>query len=365
MKRLKIAKVEEAIEKIGNNPEVLAKELGISKAQAYYWLRKVEEESSKQSTKGDISAGAINRLVDKNPTDFVSVIPANINPADYIPQADPNYKKREVDAEIMSKIENGISTNWKHYGAMLLVGEAGTGKSYMPRQIAAETKKPFLRIACDDSAILKEFIGKREIISGTTYFRMGALIELLQVPSIILLDEVNCLPPSKQFFLHELLEPGYRKIFLKDAGSGKVINVHPECSIFLSCNPVSGRYAGTNKFNVALVDRCMTVPMEQFKTEDMENLFKTNSEENTESLKRFYSEVLRVIKEQGLRAVISLRSIQRISHFLKNGDSVKTALSYGFYNSAIATASEREMKSLEDIAKICFGAKAFEEIDSE
>lgn len=301
---------------------------------------------------GDVLEHAINKeeTIKKGETPIVDIINTEVDLVSLTPTPDPDYKYR-----------NGVDDIIKRYAErnspLFLIGEAGSGKTHACRQYSADKQLPFLRVACDDSAVLKEFIGKREIINGSTVFRMGLLIELVQQPSVILFDEFNALPAARLFFLHELLDN--RTLYVKDAGSGLVVNVHPECKIFLACNPNNGKYSGTNKVNVALADRGSYLSVPNFEPHEVANIFDCGNENYTRSLKSFYEQAHRAITEQNLRVAFSLRAIQRISAALKSGDEVEDALEYGFYNGALLTSTKKERDSLREIARVCFGPEKF------
>ncbi|MFA5298604.1 MAG: hypothetical protein WC389_10415 [Lutibacter sp.] len=163
--------------------------------------------------------------------------------------------------------------------------------------------------------------------------------------------------------MHELLDN--RRIFIKDAKGGEIINLHKDCRLILACNPNGAKYSGTNKVNVALVDRCAVVNVPDLNPNDFKELFNCNDAETTKALKKFYAEVKRVISAQNLRVAFSIRAVKRIAEAIRNGDTVADSLSYGFYNSAYVTASDRERDALEQIAKVCFGLTVYKDTNKD
>jgi MoxR-like ATPase len=232
-----------------------------------------------------------------------------------------------------------------------LIGDSGTGKTTLVEQYSAITNKPYLRVSCDETSSLKTLLGSREIINGTTYFRSGVMLELIQMPSVIFFDEFNALHSSKLFFLHELLDN--RRLFVQDADGGKVIKIHPDCQIFLACNPSNKNYGGTNKMNAALGNRTTVIDVPNIKVEDMEILFECGT--HTDSMKQFYSESQRAIYDKGLRVAFSLRNISRATEAIKSGMKPIHALRYEFFNAALLTASEVERDVFEGIGLRIFG----------
>ena len=281
--------------------------------------------------------------VNKDEKVALAMLRTKVDPVTMTPEVLKSYVRRDVDniIEAFAKLKRNIC----------LIGDSGTGKTTAVEEYAAQHKLPFLRVSCDETSSLKTLLGTKEIINGTTYFRSGVLLELIQMPSVILWDEFNALHSSKLFFLHELLDN--RRLFVQDADGGKVIRIHPQCQIFLACNPANKNYGGTNKMNAALGNRTTVIDVPNIKVADMEKLFECGK--HTDSMKQFYNEAHKVIQDKGLRVAFSLRNIQRATEAINTGMKPIQALRYEFYNAALLTASEIERDILEGIGLRIFG----------
>ena len=281
--------------------------------------------------------------VNKDEKVALAMLRTKVDPAAMTPEVLKSYVRRDVDniIEAFAKLKRNIC----------LIGDSGTGKTTAVEEYAAQHKLPFLRVSCDETSSLKTLLGTKEIINGTTYFRSGVLLELIQMPSVILWDEFNALHSSKLFFLHELLDN--RRLFVQDADGGKVIRIHPQCQIFLACNPANKNYGGTNKMNAALGNRTTVIDVPNIKVADMEKLFECGK--HTDSMKQFYNEAHKVIQDKGLRVAFSLRNIQRATEAINSGMKPMQALRYEFYNAALLTASEVERDIFEGIGLRIFG----------
>lgn len=341
--------------------EILAGKLKISVSHAYYLMRTRSQANQSQAPAAapapqapaviNTTAPAVNTPAPSAPSadvDQVNILRTHVDASAFIPPKDKAYKMREVDQDIERYAER------RDY-ATVIVGEAGSGKTYAVQQYAARHGLPFLRVACDDSVALRELLGRREIKQGTTFFKFGLLLEFLQKPGVVLFDEFNALPSGKLFFLHEILDKmsdGHR-VFVKEADC--VITLHKDCRIFLACNPNSAKYSGTNKLNVALADRPRIVHFEPFAPSEIKEFFDCGDKAKSDALKSYFVEARKLIQSSSMRAVFSLRSIKRIAESIKNGDAIEKALEHNFYNMTLLTASDAEREQLYNLAKVCFG----------
>lgn len=353
MKKVTDIQVLECIEKHGNNADTLSTELGIAKSNVFYRLRQLKAKGrlDVDGVVVKVSQNALTESAFPHDSDGVDeVVQCNIDKESLKCGVDSNYFLRNID----TKIEK-LSSRKRN---ICLIGDAGSGKTKMVEQLSARLKVPFLRIACDDTTVLKEMLGRREIKNGTTYFRTGLLFEVVQTPSIILFDEFNSQNSSKLFFLHELLDN--RRLLIKDADGGRIVNLHEDCKIFLACNYNNAKYSGTNKTNVALGDRTSVEHVEPFDPETVKKVFDTGNDETTKNLMRFYVETNNTIRTQNLRMVFSLRGVTRIVEDLKAGDTIKDALTSNLFNHALLTAREEDGKSLVELARVIFGAEQYE-----
>jgi len=277
--------------------------------------------------------------------------------ASFIPATTAHkYIERPVDKDVAFW---GEIKNAKGYReAIALIGEAGSGKNELVYKFAQKKNLPLLVIPCDDSQVLNQLLGYWQAVNGTTVWREGLLCSMVKEPSVVLFDEVNCLPGSRLFMLHELLEN--RKLFSKDAPADQALTkVHEDCHLFMAMNPPTAGYSGTNRLNIALGSRPVFIEVPSFNAEEM--AIDAGSDKNTALLLKFYNEARRVIKQHSLRSSISIRNINRIANALKNGATPRVAVLQGFVNSILATASEVERSTVMDIARTTFGADVIDE----
>lgn len=141
-----------------------------------------------------------------------------------------------------------IATALKSNIACLLIGETGTGKTSILRDLAHKRKQPYLRVNMNGYTSPDELIGSKSAQKGSTFFEDGVIIQAMREGMLLVMDEINATPPDCLFLLHSLLDDE-RKITLP---TGEVVTPHPEFRFFATMNP---DYAGTKGLNAALTDR--------------------------------------------------------------------------------------------------------------
>ena len=136
--------------------------------------------------------------------------------------------------------------------AVLLTGDAGTGKTSSARNYAATRKLPFVVIECtqqiDNSVTQGRFVPAEDGTSVKWVY--SQLATAIQQPSVVLFNELTRMSPkSSSLFLRLLAE---RELLIEPFN--EVIKVHPECIIIADAN-VGSAYNGTMRQDMALIDR--------------------------------------------------------------------------------------------------------------
>ncbi len=150
-------------------------------------------------------------------------------------------------AAVAERSRKGESLN------VLLVGPTGTGKSSLPREIAARWQRPFFTMHCQMVTEPGEWWGTRELSPDRgTYFLQAALVDAVETPgSIILLDEANRTHPENINALFGFLDHR-RRAWIPVLH--REIAVAPGVVFFVTLNEGMD-YAGTNPVDRALRDR--------------------------------------------------------------------------------------------------------------
>jgi MoxR-like ATPase len=166
----------------------------------------------------------------------------------------------ELDQNLVyvPEILHDILVTVKRGRTVLLTGPAGTGKTSLPRQIAAAMGRPFTRISHDRNTEPLELIGGRfPSKDGGTEWKDGVLTEAIRkAGNIILLDEPTFCRAGVLAVYQTLLD--HRTLTIKE--TGEVVRCANGVTFIIADNTngtgdETGRYTDTNIMNAAFLDR--------------------------------------------------------------------------------------------------------------
>lgn len=235
---------------------------------------------------------------------------------------------------------------------LMMVGEAGTGKTTMSKALAHVLQVPWLLVSCDGKLNPRTLFGQISIKNGTSFFTEGIFTLLSQVPSVVTLAEWNCLDGSVATTFNEILNN--RRLFIAEAdgGKGKMFHLHPKCFIVADCNPPGAKYTGAQKSNVAAVDRLQVINIPQLTHQEVCDIVGTGT--YTKTLADLYLQTNDVIKTNGFRCAITLRGLKRASVLLDKGYTQKESIELGILNAIELTGGPDARVAIEQVAKSLF-----------
>ncbi len=141
----------------------------------------------------------------------------------------------------------------------LLVGDTGTGKTSVVRELAKENNKKFTRIPITGETTPEDLLGKYELVNGDTKWIVGILIQAMLRGDYLTIDEINMALPEVLALLYELFDDS--KSVTVTQHDGEIVKPHKDFRAFATMNPVD-EYAGTKELNKALKSRFgMTIEM--------------------------------------------------------------------------------------------------------
>jgi MoxR-like ATPase len=134
----------------------------------------------------------------------------------------------------------------------LLVGETGTGKTSLVRELAATDGKVYTRFSITGETTVDDFVGKYVLKNGETIWQDGILLTAVKGGHYLVVDEINAALPEILFVLHSLLDDD--KYVIVPQKDNSLVKPHASFRFFATMNPVD-EYAGTKELNKAFMSR--------------------------------------------------------------------------------------------------------------
>jgi len=139
---------------------------------------------------------------------------------------------------------------------VLIIGETGSGKTHLVRNLAYNKKIPYMRVNMNGATTPEDLAGQwipnPDPSSQAKYvWRDGVLTEFMRNGGVFVVDEINMTPAEMLSMFHSVTDDERRLVLTQK--DGEVINAHPDFYFVATMNPSS--YEGTGRLNSALKDR--------------------------------------------------------------------------------------------------------------
>lgn len=177
-------------------------------------------------------------------------------------------------------------------------------------------------------------------------FMKSRFSEIIQKPGIVLLDELSRASHSATNILFPCLD-FRRELAMEYCFSDcEPIKVHPECIFFATVN-IGSQYSGTNRLDRALVDRFMTIKVDNPVSLDfiLENTFPTISKDIIERVIAAKVAISKKYKDCECSFDLNLRHIKNICQLINGSITPYDA----FYNICNGLSGEDGIKSITSI----------------
>jgi cobaltochelatase CobS len=208
---------------------------------------------------------------------------ADILPGEFAPEVQDNYVLHE---DLCRKLLISLKAGDR----VLIVGEAGCGKSTLVEQLAARLNWPVVRVAASGGLTESDLLGEWTVREGETVFNYGFLPRAMRMGAICLIDEIDGIEPSVAFAIHQLMEDGGKLVLLQNGG--EIIEPDPRFRLVCTANTLglsdeSGLYTGTRVLNAAFLDRFAAVfRMSYMPAEEEVEIIRAHVPECSKSLAR-------------------------------------------------------------------------------
>lgn len=149
---------------------------------------------------------------------------------------------------------------------VLAIGPTGSGKSTLFQQVCARLTIPFTRVNCREDMESSAIFGSIKVENGSMLWHDGAAAIHARHGGILCVDEISAAPAGINMAMQSMLEDG-GVVYLADkpgTSTEKIIHPVKTFGIVATDNTelqgdVTGKYAGTNAQNMAMLDRFGTV----------------------------------------------------------------------------------------------------------
>jgi len=278
----------------------------------------------------------------------------------FVPKKDPEYF---FDKDYLKVLQEWF---WGGLGStnLLLTGETGAGKTSLVEQAAHRLNWPLFRVGSHNQMEYLDIVGRTFLAAdGSSGWLDGPLLKAIRYGGILLLDEMNFLPPGAAGGLNTILDTGIDSsskvgVSLADQVSQFVSEVNrangfyvPETGEFIPCHPCfriagtgngvgstsRGKYRGTETQNMAFLDRFMLGIFVKYMTLEqeiamLEKRFPGLSPAIAKSLCECATGVRRSFDSGSMGAVISTRNLialaNRIARYPDQVDQLRSLPTY-------------------------------------
>ena len=265
---------------------------------------------------------------------------------------------RDVQGYLQRDVDVRLALHYKSDKHPITQGKQGTGKTLSHLYYAYKNQLPFMLISCYPEMIMHKFFGDKTLKDGSIVFREGTLVQMIQVPSVVLWDEINAVENSKSYDFHALLQN--RELYVKDGndGKGKIYKLHKDCKMGFAQNPRSAKYIGGTIKPSSFLGRCSYITFPDFTKDEIVGILKKKypalKGDKVLEFADFFFEASQYLMTNGIAVDISIRQLQTTIEFYLAGMSLKDALDDGMISVLDAISNPGARQGMIDVARTIF-----------
>ena len=191
---------------------------------------------------------------------------------------------------------------------VMLVGEAGTGKTFIAEQVAEYLGRPFATISCTGGMSESQLTGRLIPIGegGQFEYVPTELVRMVKEGGIFLADEFDAADPNVALVLNQL--SANRRLVLPNNPAEPSIDAHEDFVIIFSANTFGTGadrvYVGRNQMDAATLDRVVMGTITVNYDAGLERKLVPST-----PLRRAYQDVRKKAQASRIRRVVSMRAM--------------------------------------------------------
>lgn len=286
-----------------NEQEALLSLLGRREAKKLTINEKTVEVTRKPA-KIDEGAVIIPDISYDVPEDVMSRIPKNV-PKFY------DFDRMRLKVLITLQSERQIA----------LKGEKGVGKNHLCLAVAQEFSLPVYDISGSRNLTEYDLLGRYEMRGGRTIWIDGILPLWCRYGGLLVLDELSIARSSVLIRINSAFD--FRRYLVIQEHENERIDRHPYAFAMMTFNPPRGEYLGTQRFNIAFLDRFPVMEMHEPQLEVKREIIKSRTGIDDEIFMESLLEVAEKVNDEfrtgQLRDMISIRDLIRCCSLIENG----------------------------------------------
>ena len=211
-------------------------------------------------------------------------------------------------------------TNYaKWYGNVMLVGEAGTGKTTISEMVANSLELPFRHLSCSAGMSEAHLLG-RMVFDGS--YVQSDFVEIYENGGVFLFDEFDAMDGNCAVVINSALANGVMSV--PNRKDNPTAIRHKDCVIIVACNTFGTGYgdrvyAGRNKLDGATLDRFCSSKIYFTYDTSLENLLSGD----WNNLKKALWQLRNEVGNYKLDKIVSTRLFYNGNIAMTNGESAR------------------------------------------
>lgn len=225
---------------------------------------------------------------------------------------------------------------------VLLTGNPGCGKTFFGQAWARARGFQYHKVNCGAIRSPREWFGRWEFREGKgTVFVPSRFVEMIEQPSLIILDELNRTTPDNHNPIMNILD-GNREVYVDELN--RYLTVHPQ-TLFIATANKGRQHTGAYHMDFALEDRFQEIrlylPPEPVIADILQERYSIRKQD-AEAIARVTVKLDEMYDQDLLTKTMGLRPALAAGALVGKGNNMMTALRYAFVYQYPMDALENE-----------------------